>query len=440
LSFSGCGEIAARERPRPPILIVALDGVPVRMTGLGGPTDARSYTPVLDQLAQDGLVYTRCLAPEPWSDTSLALALGASVEAATGNAGQGVNGAPIEPLAARLKRAGWRTAAVLAHEGVATEAVLQGFDEVRRLGAGDEAGAVATDVVREALELFDRAPSPPPCVLVHFADPRPPHHRYRGLVAEADAPYAGPCVAGLPHAELLRLAPEFGPQDFERLAALIASEVAAVDVALGQLLDGLARRALSDELLVIVLGTRGAWTGRDGRVGLLPGVEPEVLHVPLVLRLPARITRARHGLSMRGEVDMPVTLLDLTPTILDALELTDSGDVRLVREGAATPASYSGAGRQRALAGRSPGRSILPGAPAPPRLLRVGTTRGHALAAVYGSGGALLRDLETGAERGVLFGAPLEQGGATSLPELAADLDAWLGPAPKKTPAPRKKR
>lgn len=429
LAVSCGGDVGARERRRAPVLIVALDGVPARMTGIGGET---SWTPVLDRLARESLCYTTCLAPEPWSDAGLVAAL------------RGACDASAPTLAADLERAGWRTVAVLAHDAVATPAVMAGFGDVRRLGVGDEAGALASDVVREALTIFDQHDPRPPFVLVHLADSRPPHHRYKGLVPACDAPYDGPCAAALPHSELLRLAPTFGPADFARLEALLASEVAATDAALGALLDGLARRSLTEDVVVLVVGTRGAWRGAVGRVGLLPGVEPEVLHVPCVLRLPARLQRGRSGLALTGAVDLQVTLADMAPTLRDVLGLAPAAVAAGLPVEAAAPRGAIGdsaaceARFVRDLAGRTVGRSVLPGAPAPRRLIRVGTGRGHSLAAVYAPGVGLVRDVETGAEHSVGFGPPEAQGPATlaaaaAAAGLAVELDAWLGPVPRET-------
>ncbi|MEZ6017239.1 MAG: sulfatase-like hydrolase/transferase [Planctomycetota bacterium] len=440
LTLPGCGggAVTAAERARMPIVIVALDGVPERFTGLGAAPGAPSYTPVLDELAREGLAYSACLASEPWSHLALAGALRGSTE----------QGAPT--LATTLERAGWRSIAVVSHDSVATEEVLEGFTDVRRLGVGDEAGALASDAVQVALGAFDSTDPRPPFVLLHLADARPPHHRYKGLVAACDAPYLGPCAAALPHSELLRLAPTFGPKDFARLSALVASEVAAVDQALGALLAGLARRAVSDDVLLVVIGTRGAWLGEGGHVGLMPGLDPEVLQVPFVVRLPRTITRARSGLALQGIIDTPVLTLDLAPTLLDALALDASREARAARavvdaaapraDGASPAGVTSGAPPRPQMLGRTRGASVLPGSPAREGALRLGTQRGLQLAATYAAGAGVVRDLEHGREWVVPFGptgGPDPEATAATL-GLAVELDAWIGPLPAPSRAKRR--
>jgi hypothetical protein len=435
---AACREVDARQRLRVPVVVVALDSVPARLVGLAG---GAAWTPVLDELGRQGLVYAACLASDSASDDTLASAL------------RGTHDPAAQSLAEVLEGAGWRTHAIVSHGSVATPEVLAGFSDVRRLGADDEAGALASDAVHEALAVFDSSDPRPPFLLLHLADARPPHHRYPGLVAACDEPYSGPCTAALPHAELLRLAPTFEARDFDRLVALAASEVAAVDRALGALLEGLARRGLTDEVVVAVVGTRGAWLGEGDRVGLVPGLDPEVLHVPLVLRLPARISAARSGLVLRGMVDMLVTTTDLAPTLCDALELeldAESEGAPELAQGEPTPAArgalpvvaLQGHGRTASrpdgpeLTGRTVGRSILPGAPAEPRVLRFGSRRGQALAAVYTEGAGMVRDLEHGVERVVRFGGTsLLEAERTAVERgLASELDAWLGPLPRTQP------
>jgi len=429
---SACRDVDARQRLLVPVIVVALDSVPARLVGLGG---GESWTPVLDELGRQGLVYSACLASDSVSDATLASAL------------RGTTDLSLPSLASELERAGWRTHAIVSHDSVATPEVLAGFADVRRLGGGDEAGALASDAVLEALAVFDSSDPRPPFLLLHLADARPPHHRYPGLVPACDEPYTGPCTAALPHAELLRLAPTFEARDFARLVALAASEVAAVDRALGALLEGLARRGLSDQVVVAVVGTRGAWLGEGRRVGLVPGLDPEVLHVPFVLRLPTRIMAARSGLALRGVVDLLATTTDLAPTLRDALELGEASDEAPAVAQAEPDVSARGALPGRALQGDGPrgsqlqgsqlhgrteGRSLLPGAPAAPRVLRVGSRRGQALAAVYVEGAGMVRDLEHDTERVVPFGGASHPEAERTAVErgLASELDAWLGPLP----------
>ena len=217
----------------------------------------------------------------------------------------------------------------------------------------------------------------------------------------------------------MRLAPELGARDFAHLRYLAATEVAAADAALGELLEGIARLTLAREAVVIVFGTRGAWLGEDGRVGLRPGLAPEVLHVPLVVQIPKRSRpepvpgeeRPRPP-SYRGRSSALASTMDVAPTLYELLNLG-------VPDGLF-------------------GRSLMPDAGADGvngrRTLRVVSQRAHPMAAIYAPGAAWVRSLESGDEQiepWPLGAAP----GGTDLAEraaaeagLAVEMDEWLGP------------
>jgi hypothetical protein len=86
----------------------------------------------------------------------------------------------------------------------------------------------------------------------------------------------------------------------------------ADDATLGALLDELAARGLLESTLVIVTADHGESLGDAGRWGHHLTPDEEVLRVPLVMRLPS-------ALPAGARVDAPVSLVDLTPTVLDLL-------------------------------------------------------------------------------------------------------------------------
>jgi arylsulfatase A-like enzyme len=92
------------------------------------------------------------------------------------------------------------------------------------------------------------------------------------------------------------------------------SELAWVDSRIGQLLKTLEGRGLSDRTVIIVTGDHGEEFGDHG--GQFHGIHlhNELLHVPLIMKLP--------GVEHR-EVDAVVELVDLAPTILELLGSRD---------------------------------------------------------------------------------------------------------------------
>src|SRR2546426_4916808 len=88
-------------------------------------------------------------------------------------------------------------------------------------------------------------------------------------------------------------------------------EVAAMDEALGELLDALIARGRYENALVIVTADHGEFLGEHGQMGHIGQMlyEP-VLRVPLVVKFPG-------STGPRGRSTTPVQLVDVLPTVLE---------------------------------------------------------------------------------------------------------------------------
>jgi arylsulfatase A-like enzyme len=101
----------------------------------------------------------------------------------------------------------------------------------------------------------------------------------------------------------------------ENLANLYAGEVSYVDEQIGRLLDGLKRRGILDEAIVIVTADHGEtfWEHADfWNHGLC--VYQTTVQVPLIIRLP-------DALPVVHDVETAVSAVDILPTVLDLLGL-----------------------------------------------------------------------------------------------------------------------
>jgi arylsulfatase A-like enzyme len=87
--------------------------------------------------------------------------------------------------------------------------------------------------------------------------------------------------------------------------------VAFVDAKLGEFLAALRQRGLLEDTVVVLTSDHGEGFGEHG--ALLHGFAPydEIVRVPLVVRLPAKLRR------WTGTVGQPVGLIDFMPTLLD---------------------------------------------------------------------------------------------------------------------------
>ena len=103
----------------------------------------------------------------------------------------------------------------------------------------------------------------------------------------------------------------------ERLQLTYAAAVTQLDASIGTLMAHLGRQGLLEELVVIVTAERGLPLGEHGFVGDdRPWPHDELIHLPLLLRLPGHPDA---GLRI-GALTQPV---DLLPTLLDLLGLPE---------------------------------------------------------------------------------------------------------------------
>lgn len=95
-------------------------------------------------------------------------------------------------------------------------------------------------------------------------------------------------------------------------------EIESVDRAIGQLLAELKWRGLYDDTIVILTAGHGEALGEHDHVGHDVNLHDEILHVPLIVRLPA--DRPERALLIENSAEI-VRHVDLAPTILELLDL-----------------------------------------------------------------------------------------------------------------------
>jgi len=112
--------------------------------------------------------------------------------------------------------------------------------------------------------------------------------------------------------------------DLQEIRRRYDLEVAAVDRAVGALLEDLERRGLDDETLVVLTSDHGEALGEHGQIGHVNTLYDELLHVPLVVRAPR--TRDERALSRNSH--RLVTHLDIAPTVLELIDVAPWGGMR----------------------------------------------------------------------------------------------------------------
>jgi arylsulfatase A-like enzyme len=285
-------EVAARRAAlaKANLLMISIDALRADHLVAGDPT-----VPRLSALLAASAAFTHGLAPAAGTDVSM-------TTIATGRWN------PFQPIATTLAEAltasGRTTHAILPREVLryAGETLLTrgwaGVDKVVTDGSqrdvGDRITAEATTDL--AVRFLDGAAAARPFALwVHYFD----IHEH-AQIAIPDAALAGAHGA-------------INATD-RRYRALLGG----IDRAVGRLLDDLAARGLADDTIVVLFSDHGESLGEDPRLpdhhGLV--VYQALTHVPVAVRVPGVAPRA---------LPAPMSLVDLPPTVLGLLGVSDGG-------------------------------------------------------------------------------------------------------------------
>jgi arylsulfatase A-like enzyme len=309
-----------RLRTRPNVLVVLVDSL--RADHLGAyaswPAD---HTPHLDALAAEGVVFEQAYAASSWTRASTASILTSMLPGSHRTLSRSaVLPADVYTVAELLQEQGWVTGGLPNSIDVTrTFNFQQGFDYFRYLAPDDLFGATESAsqlamyaVVRdlrarllpEGLRVTDYY-QPAQVVLEHamgFIEAQGEDRWFLMVhLMEPHGPYFRQPVDGTGHARGREAT------DPAEVRALYAAEVAALDVQLGRFLAqlGPARRA---DTLVVVTADHGEELQDHGADWHGTTLYDEVLHVPLIVRLP----QGQHG-GVRAP--WQVRTLDLAPTL-----------------------------------------------------------------------------------------------------------------------------
>jgi arylsulfatase A-like enzyme len=308
-------------RPRPPrpknVLLYLVDTL--RADKLAPyDADTRVRTPGLGQFVRGAVTMGAAHAQENWTKPSVATLLSALMPWEH-TAVQDASRVPqsVELLPEILSARGYYTGSFIANGYVSNAFGFdQGWGTYRnyiREGRRTEAEHVAHDV----LAWLDARPTDKPFFLyVHTIDPHVPYRPPEETLAlYEETPYRGALhfrdtASLLGDVKTGRV--QMNADDRAHLEALYDGEITYHDTHFAAILDGLARREIDDETLVVVTADHGEEFFDHGSVGHGHNVFEELLHVPLFVRWPG-VTDAG------GRVETPVGLVDVLPTILDAL-------------------------------------------------------------------------------------------------------------------------
>jgi arylsulfatase A-like enzyme len=291
----------AAQRQRPNLLLVTIDAL--RAGHLGCYGYGRPTSPALDRLAAEGVRFANAFANAPMTVPSLPQLF----------TGRYFPGTGTPTLLSSLYAGGMpATLAIVRNpylQSFLTLDARDSFDRVILLDAWR-----APHISRAALDWIDRRHGEPFALYLHYLDTHTPY-----TLPDPDATrFADPTHRGTVGARLDDIEParegRLDAGDRQRVVDLYDGTIRWVDDHLGVVLEGLRQRGLLDRTLVVVTADHGEELFERDSFFHGQSLYDELLHVPLLVRLP--------GGSHAGQVvEQQVSLVDLVPSIADVLGL-----------------------------------------------------------------------------------------------------------------------
>jgi arylsulfatase A-like enzyme len=323
------GEPAAVRSGKKPRRVILLSIDTLRAGALSCYGGTSAPTPHLDRLADDAVRFTRASSPASWTLPSMAsvmTGLSPDIHRAVHSHSRVPDG--VLTLAEILRRNGYRTAALVSSTILGPAANLtQGFDEYTSFPGPWIGHSLGADVLAALAAPFRSAEAPPAEVVklagdwlrdhrdddfflwVHIFDPHAPYGPPREYLDGA-APPPGAAWRFEGWDEDAIRAGTYVPTNDQKdwIHHLYLGEVRAVDDAVGRFTSDLQQLGMYEDALLVVLSDHGEEFWEHGAYGHGHSLYDELLHVPLLVKLP--------GAGRRGVVDVPVSTASVTPTIL----------------------------------------------------------------------------------------------------------------------------
>ena len=320
IALSACApnsEPAEQDAARPNLILISLDTMRADRLSHYGRID-RITTPVLDRLAEQSVVLTDVLAASTVTGPSHLSMFTGQYPERHGLLENGPRVQPRDTLASLLLAKGWHTAGFTGG-GYLREifGLAHGFETYRAKGGPlAEFKRTFETSLPYALDWLKSRPQGRFFLFLHGYDPHCPYEAapkdLRHFNAPRKRPFDPEGLCGEEHYLPLLQSEQFGPADRAYLTDLYDALVYSADQSLKPLIYYLRKSGLLDQSILVFTSDHGEGLGEHGWIGH-GRLWDEQARVPLLIRFP-------NG-QYAGEFDQPVTLVDLLPTLLDALGL-----------------------------------------------------------------------------------------------------------------------
>lgn len=276
------------------VLFITIDCLRADHVGANG--YQRPTTPAIDRIAAEGVRFARAYTSAPMTLPSLPQILTSSVFPEPGS----------KSLAHPLAAAGVPSAAIVNNVWLVLW-MSRNATPFDTIVSGDLMAEQLTDA---ALAWLDRHARSRFALYLHYLDAHTPYHGPRSYARRfADPDYSGP------------IGDEFGDvaaanndrydaRDKQRIVALYDGQVRYIDDQLARIFDYLREKGLLDKTVIAISADHGEEFWDHGRFFHGQSLYDELLHVPLIVRLPG-------GAHAGTVVQKPVRSIDTAPALLE---------------------------------------------------------------------------------------------------------------------------
>ncbi|MBK8960327.1 MAG: sulfatase [Proteobacteria bacterium] len=329
------------------IILLTSDTLRADVLGVYG---GKVPTPAIDGLAHDGAVFDKANTVAPWTLPSLST-LVTGVSPAVHLVRQEEDRLPstITTVAERFSAAGYHTAAVVDNAYLRPKANLaQGFDDYLFMNIPDYGRALGPQLMRYLWPALFRAERP--CTIeehtaevqawlaahadrdfflwVHYFDPHAPYEPRHDYVS--GKPPDGMAYEFVQPPQVMSGLIARSDVDKAWIRALYEGEVRGMDDNIGLILEQLRALDLYDGALIAFTSDHGEEFWDHGAQGHGHSLYDELLHVPLIIKLPDGHGARRVSERVSTERLAP-TLLEAADVAFDAREMSGSSLLPLMR-------------------------------------------------------------------------------------------------------------
>ncbi len=313
LAAGACVRGESRSESQYNVVLIVVDTL--RADHLGAYGYPRKLSPNIDALAQRSQLFERAYSTAPWTMPSVGSILTGLYPSACRNTGTwGPLPDDLDTLAEVLNACGYRTGAVVSHFLLGRRFNFdQGFEVMLESEAKGHDYLSSPGVTGQALELladYSRRrgrDGRPFFLFVHYFDP---HYNYMRHPEYGYAAASAGRLDGTQTIEELRtMLGDMSEEERRLLVDLYDEEIAYTDAAIGRLLAALEESGESGRTVLLLTADHGEEFLEHGWIGHTKTLYEELVHVPLMIRVP--------GGKGGGTVEERVSLLSLMPTLLD---------------------------------------------------------------------------------------------------------------------------